>query len=584
MLCWATTASSCVDDRRSLTVRVVSSVQAELRLRYIEARLFEGARPCSPADSEVLDTAARAVVRADQEALSSRAGLSLRAFEGLRPGVYTLLAQFREPGDGPTVDSGPLLASRCVVLTLSGDRVVRVALTAECLGVACPSPDGDPRYTECLNGRCVDPRCDEVDPATEPLCCDRSALGAACDDDPTICRADEDCGAPLSDCFAGRRCVEGACLEPTTDLCPAGRYCDVVTRQCEALPMEAADAGAPDAGSLDASMGPDAASIPMDAPATPDGFVAPDGFVSPDALVTPDARVTPDAFVPRDTGSDAAGSGARDAAALDAGPICTPAPETCNGLDDDCDGSVDERVCLYQLGVLAPSWARTSIDGADADAPPAGTTKLLAFDIELSRQAWILTPSTYHVLDLTSGEWISTGALLTRFPELASVGPLTFVFSSPAIDPLMDETEALTFIVDSGSTAWGTAVTYAIEPRRAEFTHQMTFELGPDGPLFVDYRAPSAASWLDRENRGGWASGDPRTWCPGSPSHCTRLGPYQVHIDLMGNVTVRDADCCFEWYERVDISSFPPFTRPGAPAFTAWRAAAFNNDTLYLIN
>ncbi len=33
----------------------------------------------------------------------------------------------------------------------------------------------------------------------------------------------------------------------------------------------------------------------------------------------------------------------------DAGPCCTPAAETCNGLDDDCDGAVDDGIACFFL-------------------------------------------------------------------------------------------------------------------------------------------------------------------------------------------------------------------------------------------
>jgi hypothetical protein len=59
---------------------------------------------------------------------------------------------------------------------------------------------------------------------------------------------------------------------------------------------------------------------PNDAGPRADGAVA-----TPDAALTADAAATPDA-----------------ASAPDAAGPCVPAPETCNGLDDDCDQAVDE--------------------------------------------------------------------------------------------------------------------------------------------------------------------------------------------------------------------------------------------------
>jgi hypothetical protein len=70
-------------------------------------------------------------------------------------------------------------------------------------------------------------------------------------------------------------------------------------------------------------------------PPAPDAHVppAPDAHVppAPDAAVmpVPDAAAMPDAALP-------------DAAVPDAGPACEPVTEVCNDVDDDCDGAVDE--------------------------------------------------------------------------------------------------------------------------------------------------------------------------------------------------------------------------------------------------
>ncbi len=135
----------------------------------------------------------------------------------------------------------------------------------------------------------------------------------------------------------------------------------------------------------DASPGQDAKSVtdlPDVATAFPDAQVA-DAFVpqrpdaSPDANLdaTPDS--TPDAFV--DAALD---SGAIDAAPdqpIDAHPILPPdaAPdaacleETCNGLDDDCDGTIDEGVC----GSWIARNCRVFVGWADNDQGPGGASE-----------------------------------------------------------------------------------------------------------------------------------------------------------------------------------------------------------------
>jgi hypothetical protein len=98
------------------------------------------------------------------------------------------------------------------------------------------------------------------------------------------------------------------------------------------------DAGTPDTGTVDAG--------------TPDTGVPDAG--TPD-IGTVDAG-TPDVGTP-DAGAMDAGlvdagptdAGPTDAGTADTGATCTPAAETCNGLDDDCDGVIDESGCGTHL-------------------------------------------------------------------------------------------------------------------------------------------------------------------------------------------------------------------------------------------
>ena len=95
------------------------------------------------------------------------------------------------------------------------------------------------------------------------------------------------------------------------------------------------DAVASDGWAADGGAGPDA--VASDGWAT-DGGAGPDAVAS-DGWAT-DGGAGPDAGVEQPDASSELDSGL-DATAPDVGPPCVPIPETCNGLDDDCDDLVD---------------------------------------------------------------------------------------------------------------------------------------------------------------------------------------------------------------------------------------------------
>jgi hypothetical protein len=286
----------CVSSPRTLTIDVQTDLVAEYEMGSLAVDLVEGAAPAGSASAARTFRVAPRVAEAE----SYRRGRRVGEFDGLAPGTYTVRAVARRPpAPGLPIDGGEVLVERRVVVLVDGDRVVRVVLGADCAALGCPMPgDGDAR-TQCLNGRCVDPRCDPSRPDATGLCCTGRDCGTT-----ALCEAPEDC--TVAAC-ATPDCVEGACIAAERlGACAAGAYCDRTLGTCVPVPGAPVDAGLPDAGVPDAST-PDAG-MP-DALVTLDAFVAP----SPDAAAPP-----PDAF------------------------RCPP--EICgNGTDDDCDGRVDCR-------------------------------------------------------------------------------------------------------------------------------------------------------------------------------------------------------------------------------------------------
>lgn len=133
---------------------------------------------------------------------------------------------------------GSLLIENSVRASVGDNAVVRVHLTRDCVGVACPAPGGaSAALTSCLGGTCVEDTCD-------PL------VGGTCED-VAICRADVDC-PEVSEC-ALNHCVDGVCVPSTSSeaTCEVTDWCNPdVGHGCEPLPMDVTpiDASIVDAG------------------------------------------------------------------------------------------------------------------------------------------------------------------------------------------------------------------------------------------------------------------------------------------------------------------------------------------------
>jgi len=225
--------AGCPDEGVSLTVDLQTGLIPGREFGFASVELESSATP-------------RVVGRAvENGAVGYREGVRFATFDGLAPGVYTVRGFLRRaPAPGAPPDGAAILVERRVVTSLSNDRVITIALSSDCIAVECPAPAGSAAFSECLNGRCVDPRCDPGDPSThDAYCCDATVDDCS---RPTVCGADDDC-EPITSCV-GVQCIAGACIEQAEDSCPDGSYCSRTTLTCEGAPATT------DAGVLDAPL------------------------------------------------------------------------------------------------------------------------------------------------------------------------------------------------------------------------------------------------------------------------------------------------------------------------------------------
>ncbi|MCZ7685997.1 MAG: hypothetical protein M5U28_47455 [Sandaracinaceae bacterium] len=144
----------------------------------------------------------------------------LAELSGLSPGTWHVHTTLSDA-------LGRLVASQVTSVELRTAQVATIVIDRDCGGVECPSIEEDPSRASCIGGECGPATCTEETPS-------------GC---PVECTVDADC--PSSRCASGR-CSVGICLlAPTTGACAADEWCDP---DVGCVPLEARDAGTPDAG------------------------------------------------------------------------------------------------------------------------------------------------------------------------------------------------------------------------------------------------------------------------------------------------------------------------------------------------
>lgn len=241
--------------------------------------------------------------------------------------------------------------------------------------------------------------------------------------------------------------------------------------------------------------------------------------------------------------------------------------ERCNGRDDNCNQIADEGdTCgLWFLPRGATAWQAFARDVGREQVPPRPSPHApalpvrAAVDIESLGLAYVLTDTTFHLLDLGTRAWVDSGPRTQLLPESAGASLVT-AYTVPAHhgDPTgMNEGVVLHF------RDRVLHYQFALASRAMRFTRR-----DPIAP-WTGTHAPSLdrvrLCWLDLQNSEGWITQNPASFCPPGTTTDTRVGPYFAMITDTA-VHTADAGYCFQWIATVPHSTFPPFRLPGAPA------------------
>ena len=186
--------------------------------------------------------------------------------------------------------SGVLVAERQVIVNVTQDQALTIALTRNCRDVRC-----DVAGTTCSNAMCVDPQCT---PETPQFC-----------ESATQCQRATDCD-PAGACGVVE-CLRGACLTLDDGRCGTGFFC-AGGDGCVVAPF-VIDGGMSDAAVPDSSM-PD-----VNVPDTSAPDAGPDVPVLPDAGPTPRTCPEPWGALPVTSAAvigDASGGGSTTSASV----------------------------------------------------------------------------------------------------------------------------------------------------------------------------------------------------------------------------------------------------------------------------
>jgi len=249
-------------------------------------------------------------------------------------------------------------------------------------------------------------------------------------------------------------------------------------------------------------------------------------------------------------------------------------PETCDGVDNDCDGSPEvdgDGVCgLWSLIAGDASWTPRELNPTLSPHAPTGEVQA-AFTVADVGKLWALTGDGWHVMSSSSLSWLTSGGRDELFPELSGVEilsayaiPAYYTGLSYASIYLSTPDDVYTYTLDVSSDA----VTYV-----SSDAYDTTWDAGLAPPA-----ADLAAAWIDLENANGWVTeGDPLASCGGG-THDIEV--YRAYLTVMPTVHLYEPTYCVEFFHAGAAPTWSVFTYSGAPSADIIRATTFTGATL----
>ena len=249
-------------------------------------------------------------------------------------------------------------------------------------------------------------------------------------------------------------------------------------------------------------------------------------------------------------------------------------PETCDGSDNDCDGSAEvdgDGVCgMWSLIATETTWTARELNPALSPHAPSAAVQA-AFTVADVGKIWVLTGDAWHVMSSSSLSWLTSGGRDELFPELSGVE----ILAAMAIPEFF--------------TGLGYASIYLYT---ADFVYTYTLDVTTDAVTYSSATAydetwgaglappPAdlAAAWLDLDNANGWVTeGDPLVSC-GLGTH--DVESYVAYLTVMPTVHLFEGSYCYEFFHAGQAPPWSVFAFAGAPSPAIVGATTFTGATL----